>query len=110
MFSVVAHRRCLLEAEAKCADLSEQLSMRDAEISNLESQFESMTKKIAALEGSEENCAILKADAEAVKNLCNKLDFEKEKLTAELNECKEIRQKVVRIHITCKDGQDCIHV
>lgn len=87
-----------MEAETKIADLHEQLSMRDAEICSLETQLESMSNEIATLqakiEGSDENRCILKADADAVKDLCDKLDFEKEKLNAELNECMEIRQKV----------------
>lgn len=90
-----------MEAEAKITDLQEHLEMRDAEISSLESQLESMSNEIATLqakiEGSDENQGILKADADAVKDLCSKLDFEKDKLTAELNECMEIRQKVIII-------------
>lgn len=88
----------MLETEAKVAELQELLLHRDSEIRAYDRQVLELSKQVACLESELEHCQeekdAMKADLEATKELCNKLDNEKDKLKEELLECTDIRKKV----------------
>lgn len=64
----------------------------------MEDKLTKLTAKNACLERQLAECQdeqrILKTDLEARKELCDKLDNEKDKLNAELNELNDVKRKV----------------
>ncbi|KAH8270271.1 hypothetical protein KR018_006445, partial [Drosophila ironensis] len=87
---------CELECEVRC--LKDQLHSRQCALDELEMQ---LTKSRATssclqrdLQKARDDLLVQKADVEAYKELCSKLDVEKDKLNAELNEVNEMRQKL----------------
>lgn len=91
-------RRCLAAAEAKIGELHDQLVLREGEIRSYERQVTELSNQMAMHDEEIERChqiqATIQADLDATKNLCSKLDHEKDKINAELNECSEIRRKL----------------
>lgn len=55
------------------------------------------------LEECQDEQRILKTDLTARKELCDKLDNEKDKLNAELNELNDIKRKVKGVYNLCSD-------
>lgn len=74
--------------------LKDQLHCRQCTIDDLKLQLTTARASIQRLERELENARDQKIELEVHKELCDKLDVEKEKLNAELNELNEIRNKV----------------
>lgn len=75
------------------------MNSRETEMKDYEKQIGDLSSEIAKLEVELETCKdenkSLKADLDAVKELCNKLDLQKDKLNDELTEHSTIRQQVI---------------
>lgn len=86
------------EAEIKLQHLQEILNERDNEIAANYRQTTELNNQLADIERElkrrEEEVELHHANSKAMKELCSKLDIEKEKLNEELNECSKIRRKV----------------
>lgn len=78
--------------------LKDQLHCRQSIIDELEMQLTSMRASMRCLERQLEQAREQKIELDVRKELCNKLDVEKDKLNAELNELNEIRNKVSRVN------------
>lgn len=87
------------EAEAKLIHLTEILNERDNEIAACDRQISQLNIELTEVERQlkrrDEEVVAIRGDSNATKELCNKLDIEKEKLNEELNECSNIRRKVL---------------
>lgn len=72
--------------------------LREGEIRSYERQVAELSSQMAMNDEEIERChqiqETIQADLDATKNLCSKLDHEKDKINAELNECSEIRRKL----------------
>lgn len=79
--------------------------MRDNEIQKYDRQIIELSKQVAMADSDVDHYRqiqdTLKADLEATKDLCDKLDHQKDKINDELNECSEIRSKVCMIFKKC---------
>ncbi|EDS34865.1 conserved hypothetical protein [Culex quinquefasciatus] len=99
-------KKLLQEAEGRINGLQEQVGLRQSEIKTYERQINELSANIVALE-SEVDCLKeenqhLREDLEATKDLCNKLDLQKDKLNEELNEHSSIREQLNRENATLK--------
>lgn len=87
-----------MELETEILHLKKELSCRNNAISELEDQIATLTAKATCLEHKLEESLdeqhLLKTDLIARKELCDKLDNEKDKLNAELFELNDIKRKV----------------
>lgn len=91
-------RRDLNEAELKIAQLREQLGEREIDCERLDRQVTELSRQYALTNSELEHCMdvqqTLQADLDATKDLCDRLEEEKGKVKAELEECSDIRRKV----------------
>lgn len=91
-------RRDLHDAELKIAQLHDQLGQREIECERLDRQVTELSRQVAVTGSELEHCMAvqqtLQADLDATKELCDRLDDEKRKVKAELDECSDIRRKV----------------
>ncbi|KAL9702193.1 hypothetical protein quinque_005711 [Culex quinquefasciatus] len=99
-------KKLLQEAEGRINGLQEQVGLRQSEIKTYERQINELSANIVVLE-SEVDCLKeenqhLREDLEATKDLCNKLDLQKDKLNEELNEHSSIREQLNRENATLK--------
>uniref|UniRef100_A0A1Q3G3E5 Putative myosin class ii heavy chain n=1 Tax=Culex tarsalis TaxID=7177 RepID=A0A1Q3G3E5_CULTA len=99
-------KKLLQEAEGRINGLQEQVGLRQSEIKTYEKQINELSANIVSLE-SEVDCLKeenqhLREDLEATKDLCNKLDLQKDKLNEELNEHSSIREQLNRENATLK--------
>lgn len=102
----VRSRKLLQEAEGRINGLQEQVGLRQAEVKTYEGQINRLSATIVSLETEieclkEENHN-LREDLEATKELCNKLDLQKDKLNAELEEHSNIREQLNKENATLK--------
>lgn len=96
----IPKRKLLQEAEERIATLEELTNEREQNIRECEHQINELSASLAAAESElealrEENKA-LALDLEATKELCGKLDLQKDKLQAELEEHSNIREQLAR--------------
>lgn len=95
---VVENRRNLVTVESKMTDLHKQLKIREKELSASKLQVSNLMSQVSALETEHAQCnhdkATLRKELAANKEICNKLDIEKEKLNAEVSEYFDIRREV----------------
>lgn len=99
-------KKLLQEAEGRINGLQERVGLREAEIKTYEEQINGLSSNIVKLETEieclkEENHN-LREDLDATKNLCNKLDLQKDKLNAELEEHSSIREQLNKENATLK--------
>jgi len=91
-------RRQICELECEVHSLKEQLQLRQCALHDMEVQLTAARASVRCLERELENARddirVQKVDLEARKELCDKLDVERSKLNAELNDVNEIRKKV----------------
>ncbi|XP_017053415.1 centrosomal protein of 135 kDa isoform X2 [Drosophila ficusphila] len=91
-------RRQICELECEVRSLKDQLHCRQGALDDMEVQLTAARASLRCLERELENARddlrVQKVDLEARKELCDKLDVEKSKLNAELNEVNEIRKKL----------------
>ncbi|XP_058457113.1 putative leucine-rich repeat-containing protein DDB_G0290503 [Malaya genurostris] len=102
----VEAKKLLQEAEDRISALQEQLELRQSEIRKCERQINELSASIVSLEEEiecvrEEN-ANIREDLHATKDLCSKLDVQKEKLQEELNEHSSIREQLNKENDTLK--------
>lgn len=87
-----------MDVEGKVADLQSHMIAREKELSSCKAKLSELTKQVKALETEnadyQHEKAALKKELIATKELCDKLDNEKEKLNAEVNEYSAIRRDV----------------
>ncbi|XP_058173833.1 centrosomal protein of 135 kDa [Anopheles ziemanni] len=93
-------KKLLQEAEDRITSLEELVNMREHDIRECERQMNELSAKLAAAESEieslrDENHA-LAMDLEATKELCSKLDLQKDRLNAELQEHSDIREQLAR--------------
>ena len=97
-------RQSLAEAEHKIVELHEQLVLRENENRSYDRQIAELSKQVAVLEREVEHCqeekTTMKADLDATKELCDRLDVQKDKLNEELSELSEIRRKVIEMEFS----------
>lgn len=74
--------------------LKDKLHCRQCTIDELEMQLTSMRASMRCLERELHHARDQKIELDVRKELCDKLDVEKQKLNAELNDLSEIRKKV----------------
>ncbi|XP_052848282.1 centrosomal protein of 135 kDa isoform X2 [Drosophila gunungcola] len=95
---VTEFRRQICELECEVRSLKDQLQCRQCALDGMEVQLTAARTATRCLERELENARddlrVQKVDLEARKELCDKLDVEKGKLNAELNEVNEIRKKL----------------
>lgn len=89
-----ACRRQICELECEVRSLKDQLCCRQCKIDDLEMQLTAARASMRCLERELENAREQKIELDVRKELCDKLDIEKDKLNAELNELNEVRRKV----------------
>ncbi|XP_058833557.1 centrosomal protein of 135 kDa [Topomyia yanbarensis] len=99
-------KKLLQEAEDRVSRLQEQVELRQSEIRTYERQINDLSASIISLEEEiecikEEN-ANLRQDLEATKDLCSKLDLQKDRLKEELNEHSTIREQLNKENDTLK--------
>lgn len=86
------------EAERELEHLQKILNERDNEIAAYNRQITELNSQLNDVERElkrrDDEIQLQRANSDAIKELCNKLDIEKEKLKEELNECSNIRRKV----------------
>lgn len=109
----VSCRKLLQEAEGRINGLQERVGLREAEIKSYEEQINGLSSNIVSLEREmeclkEEN-GNLREDLEATKDLCNKLDLQKDKLNAELEEHSSIREQLNKENATLKRQLSLAH-
>lgn len=94
----VEFRRQICELECEVHSLKEQLQLRQCALHDMEVQLTAARASVRCLERELENARddirVQKVDLEARKELCDKLDVERSKLNAELNDVNEIRKKL----------------
>lgn len=83
--------------ECEIAALKKELCNRSTAISELEDKIATLTAQITCLEHKLEESLdeqqLLRTDLSARKELCDKLDIEKDKLNAELYELNDVKRK-----------------
>ncbi|XP_034482120.1 centrosomal protein of 135 kDa isoform X2 [Drosophila innubila] len=87
-------KRQICELEYEVHSLKDQLYSRQCTIDKLNTQLTAASASIRCLERELENAREQKIELEVHKELCDKLDVEKDKLNAELNELNEIHKKL----------------
>lgn len=87
-------RQQICELQCEVLSLKDQLHCRQCKIDELEMQLTAARASMRCLERELENAREQKIELDVRKELCEKLDVEKERLNAELNELNEIRKKV----------------
>lgn len=91
-------RRTANELEGKLAELQAEISKREHDLNISNGKVCELTKQVNQLELDLEKCKHQRNSArkelDAVKELCNKLDIETDKLNAEVHEYSEIRREV----------------
>ncbi|XP_053683707.1 centrosomal protein of 135 kDa [Sabethes cyaneus] len=99
-------KKLLQEAEDRIGGLQEQVDLRQSEIKTYEQQINELSATVVSLEEEIENLKEennnLQEDLEATKDLCSKLDVQKDKLQAELEEHSSIREQLNRENDTLK--------
>ncbi|EDW41548.1 GM25511 [Drosophila sechellia] len=94
----VEFRRQICELECEVHSLKEQLQHRQCELHDMEMQLTAARASVRCLErelaNARDDIRVQKVDLEARKELCDKLDVERSKLNAELNDVNEIRKKL----------------
>ncbi|XP_058066585.1 centrosomal protein of 135 kDa [Anopheles bellator] len=93
-------KKLLQEAEDRIGTLEDLMAQREQDICECERQINMLSAKLAAVESEvdalrEDNHA-LSLDLEANKELCQKLDLQKDKLNEELQEHSNIREQLER--------------
>ncbi|XP_053670277.1 centrosomal protein of 135 kDa [Anopheles nili] len=93
-------RKLLQEAEDRITTMEVLVNEREQNIRECERQISELSANLAGAQSEldslrEENRA-LALDLEATKELCNKLDLQKDKLNAELHEHSSIREQLAR--------------
>ncbi|XP_065721027.2 centrosomal protein of 135 kDa isoform X1 [Drosophila suzukii] len=95
---VIEFRQKICELECQVRSLKDQLHCRQCTLDEMDVQLTAAKASVRCLERELENARddirVQKVDLEARKELCDKLDVEKGKLNAELNEVNEIRKKL----------------
>ncbi|XP_022211364.2 centrosomal protein of 135 kDa isoform X2 [Drosophila obscura] len=103
-------KRQICELECEMRILKDHLQCCQCKLKEMEVQLTAARATARCLERELENARddlrIQKVDLEARRELCEKLDVEKEKLNAELNEVNEIRKKLER---QCEKLRDELH-
>ncbi|KAH8380322.1 hypothetical protein KR009_010009 [Drosophila setifemur] len=93
-------RHKISELECELHSLKDQLNCRECALEELQTQLTTARATARCLERDLENARddlrVQKVDLEARRELCDKLDVEKDKLNAELNEVNEMRKKLER--------------
>ncbi|KAL7734985.1 hypothetical protein ACLKA6_011250 [Drosophila palustris] len=89
-------KRQICELECEVHSLKDQLHCRQCKIDQLDAQLTAARSSIRCLERELETAREQKIELEVHKELCDKLDVEKDKLNAEVNELNEIRNKLER--------------
>ncbi|XP_030078735.1 centrosomal protein of 135 kDa isoform X2 [Drosophila hydei] len=84
----------ICELQCEVLSLKDQLHCRQCKIDELEMQLTAARASMRCLERELENAREQKIELDVRKELCEKLDVEKERLNAELNELNEIRKKL----------------
>ncbi|XP_017842894.2 centrosomal protein of 135 kDa isoform X1 [Drosophila busckii] len=87
-------KRQICDLECEVRSLKDQLLCRQCTIDDLEMQLTATRASMRCLQRELENARDHKIELDVRKELCDKLDVEKEKLNAELNEMNEIRKKL----------------
>ncbi|XP_055530632.1 centrosomal protein of 135 kDa isoform X2 [Wyeomyia smithii] len=99
-------KKLLQVAEDRIGELQEQLELRQTEIKTYERQINELSTSIVSLEEEVESLkkenSNLREDLEATKDLCSKLDVQKDMLKAELDEHSSIREQLNRENDTLK--------
>ncbi|KRK01930.1 centrosomal protein of 135 kDa isoform X1 [Drosophila yakuba] len=94
----VEFRRQICELECEVRSLKDQLHCRQCALEDLEMQLTAARASVRCvereLEDARDEIRVQKVDLEARKELCDKLDVERSKLNAELNEVHDIRKKL----------------
>lgn len=97
-FRFYLNSRRLSEADRELQQLQDILNERDNEIAANNRQVTELSNQLTDVERelkrSEEEFERQRANSDAIRELCSKLDIEKEKLKEELLECSNIRRKV----------------
>ncbi|EDV97142.1 centrosomal protein of 135 kDa isoform X2 [Drosophila grimshawi] len=93
-FEATEFKRQICELECEVRSLKDQILCRQCTIDELEMQLTAARASMRCLERELENAREQKIELDVRKELCDKLDVEKEKLNAELNELNEIRKKL----------------
>ncbi|XP_030385616.1 centrosomal protein of 135 kDa isoform X2 [Scaptodrosophila lebanonensis] len=92
-------KRQIYEMECEIRSYKEKLRCRQCAVEELEDKLSAARSNIRCLErqleDSHDELRLLKIDLEARKELCDKLDVQKDKLNAELGEVNTIREKLV---------------
>ncbi|XP_050097356.1 centrosomal protein of 135 kDa [Anopheles aquasalis] len=93
-------KKLLQEAEDRISGLEELVTIREQDIRECERQINELSAQLAAaeseLEALRDNNHALSLDLEATKELCSKLDLQKDKLSEELQEHSNIREQLAR--------------
>uniref|UniRef100_A0A499FV14 Centrosomal protein of 135 kDa n=1 Tax=Anopheles farauti TaxID=69004 RepID=A0A499FV14_9DIPT len=93
-------RKLLQDAEDRISSLEQLVNEREQNIRECERQLNELSAQLAAteseLESVREEKHALAIDLEATKELCHKLDLQKDKLNAELEEHSNIREQLAR--------------
>ncbi|EDV51825.1 centrosomal protein of 135 kDa isoform X1 [Drosophila erecta] len=96
----VEFRRQICELECEVRSLQDQLHCRQCALDDMEVQLTAARASVRCVERDLENARdeirVQKVDLEARKELCDKLDVERSKLNAELNEVNDFRKKLVK--------------
>ncbi|XP_026833676.1 centrosomal protein of 135 kDa isoform X2 [Drosophila erecta] len=94
----VEFRRQICELECEVRSLQDQLHCRQCALDDMEVQLTAARASVRCVERDLENARdeirVQKVDLEARKELCDKLDVERSKLNAELNEVNDFRKKL----------------
>lgn len=97
-FRFYLNSRRLSEADRELQQLQDILNERDNEIAANNRQVTELSNQLTDVERelkrSEEEFERQRANSDAIRELCSKLDIEKEKLKEELLECSNMRRKV----------------
>lgn len=98
LFLFYLNSRRLSEADSALEHLREILNERDNEIAANNRQVTELSNQLTDVERElkrrDEEFERQHANSNAIRELCSKLDIEKEKLKEELLECSNIRRKV----------------
>ncbi|XP_017065747.2 centrosomal protein of 135 kDa isoform X1 [Drosophila eugracilis] len=94
----IEFRRQICELECEVRSLRDDLQCRQCALDDMEVQLTAARASMRCLEreleSARDDIRVQKVDLEARKELCDKLDVEKGKLNAELNEVNEMRKKL----------------
>lgn len=93
-------RRNLVDVESKVSDMRSQLIARDKELAATKAELKELSRHLSSLESEHSQCTHEKSAARkeliALKELCEKLDNEKDKLNAEVTEYADVRREVIQ--------------